>query len=837
MNLKRAGASGILSVTAALALCVASVMPANAATPGTEGEMPTKTVGIPSAQELAKTGKDDPLLGFDTRNGEMTVDAKWADKNKIGARTIIAVGRSDRYPDGMFRWVEKTTKDGDVYVLKTRTARLNETLAGIPQEEINKVAGKELTGQSEGVEGTVADIKTAKDVAAANAGIKITKDGARGADATISAVGALNPITTNSGIHVNKQFGKEIHFEFNRKIDAKSCQDNTFKYGQSAKHDPNMCSWEGPGQLRAHLSLKVGANGALVIESHGLKLQEASATGSAEITGETKLETEGKIHGHMTWVLADLKYPITIPVGSVPITINVNVKPTVSLMIDSDGNSSATLGGLHASVNRIGFQASTLGGVANDGRGGVELLKGKPEFKVDKPDLMGKSNLITQVSVDPNTTVDLMGIIGVTGNIGATGHTAFHIAKDQPICLLGLGMHGYTALAELHLSKIPAVGWFLGGFENQINKLAKKVRYEFDMPSLYTSPNLCATSPISIGDKVWIDKNHNGIQDEGEPGLAGAQVTLLRGINKNVINEPASDAFKRTVISSQTTKEDGAYKFTDDPLYKGYPFGKNKGKNKGKLMPGYYTVVVTPPNASGGDAYAKHREQAPWGYVPTTRFVRSGSMRQDGLARTIDDLSRDSGGKYAWEANSYGGFFDGTRYQDQAPKSFLGYSDNINKNKLDLKQLLDYWTAELRTTKGYNNTVDFGFIPASEADVPKFRMSGKVYVAKKGVYEPGFHVGNLPWAAAPRWVKGAQIVLTPLEGTMGKERVLETDLAGRWSDRIPAGNYRITVKQLPDGYVMPQDSSKSFEIVVNEQTASSNLIPNSKWPNLGVVAK
>ncbi|MFR2021574.1 MAG: SdrD B-like domain-containing protein, partial [Christensenellales bacterium] len=42
------------------------------------------------------------------------------------------------------------------------------------------------------------------------------------------------------------------------------------------------------------------------------------------------------------------------------------------------------------------------------------------------------------------------------------------------------------------------------------------------------SLNLGAIEAAQIGDTVWLDKNGNGLQDYGEPGLAGVALTLLR---------------------------------------------------------------------------------------------------------------------------------------------------------------------------------------------------------------------------------------------------------------------------------------------------------------------
>jgi len=70
--------------------------------------------------------------------------------------------------------------------------------------------------------------------------------------------------------------------------------------------------------------------------------------------------------------------------------------------------------------------------------------------------------------------------------------------------------------------------------------------------------------PASIGDRVWQDTNANGIQDAGEPGLAGVTVNLFRdGI--------------ATPIATTTTNGSGNYSFSN-------------------LAPGTYTVTFQRPS-------------------------------------------------------------------------------------------------------------------------------------------------------------------------------------------------------------------------------------------------
>ncbi|WP_285728158.1 SdrD B-like domain-containing protein [Psychromicrobium xiongbiense] len=64
--------------------------------------------------------------------------------------------------------------------------------------------------------------------------------------------------------------------------------------------------------------------------------------------------------------------------------------------------------------------------------------------------------------------------------------------------------------------------------------------------------------PTSIGDFVWLDTNRNGIQDAGEPGVAGVKVNLL-----NPDGTPARDGAGNPITT--TTDANGHYAFTNLP--------------------------------------------------------------------------------------------------------------------------------------------------------------------------------------------------------------------------------------------------------------------------------
>ncbi len=72
-------------------------------------------------------------------------------------------------------------------------------------------------------------------------------------------------------------------------------------------------------------------------------------------------------------------------------------------------------------------------------------------------------------------------------------------------------------------------------------------------------PPVVAPKAVSVGDRIWIDTNENGQQDEGETGLEGAVVTLL-----DKAGNPVTDLDGKPVAAI-TTATDGMYLFENLP--------------------------------------------------------------------------------------------------------------------------------------------------------------------------------------------------------------------------------------------------------------------------------
>ncbi|MBK9564488.1 MAG: carboxypeptidase regulatory-like domain-containing protein [Saprospiraceae bacterium] len=138
--------------------------------------------------------------------------------------------------------------------------------------------------------------------------------------------------------------------------------------------------------------------------------------------------------------------------------------------------------------------------------------------------------------------------------------------------------------------------------------------------------------PATIGDFVWEDKNGNGIQDAGEPGIAGVTVTLTG---------TKGDGTPITPITV-TTNTNGGYQFTN-------------------LAPGTYTVtftkptntVTTTPDQGGDDSKDSDASITTGAASPVT--VQSGETNN-----TIDAgyLRAASLGDYVWEDTNANGVQD-----------------------------------------------------------------------------------------------------------------------------------------------------------------------------------
>ncbi|WP_298816691.1 SdrD B-like domain-containing protein, partial [uncultured Chloroflexus sp.] len=115
--------------------------------------------------------------------------------------------------------------------------------------------------------------------------------------------------------------------------------------------------------------------------------------------------------------------------------------------------------------------------------------------------------------------------------------------------------------------------------------------------------------PASVGDRVWLDLNGNGAQDDGESGIAGVTVTLV-----------GSTGAGETVNLTTTTDSNGRYRFEN-------------------LVPGTYQITLDVP---GGYAVTG-RDRGSDNAIDSDFDPLSGSTTTFTLTSGASDLTWDAG--------------------------------------------------------------------------------------------------------------------------------------------------------------------------------------------------
>lgn len=86
---------------------------------------------------------------------------------------------------------------------------------------------------------------------------------------------------------------------------------------------------------------------------------------------------------------------------------------------------------------------------------------------------------------------------------------------------------------------------------NQIQPNGTSPDIDIDWDQVIDDVDVGMYLPVTLGNKVWEDLDGNGIQDDGEEGIAGLEVTLLDGSGE--------------VVDTTHTADDGSYWFTGLP--------------------------------------------------------------------------------------------------------------------------------------------------------------------------------------------------------------------------------------------------------------------------------
>ncbi len=197
----------------------------------------------------------------------------------------------------------------------------------------------------------------------------------------------------------------------------------------------------------------------------------------------------------------------------------------------------------------------------------------------------GTSKAMTKNLTNPTKGKDAGGVLGgqvVAATLNVEYDRAGKIGTGQfelgELVFTSGPFQGWTIDAFLTLAKTALTGGNTQGYSySAINDAATSINENFDNGTQNQGHFTCPASVKgSLGDKVWLDANENGIQDNNESGVGNVTVKLYDSNNQ--------------LLDTKQTTQNGAYLFEDldaDDYYvvfelpAGYEFtAKDAGNNE-----------------------------------------------------------------------------------------------------------------------------------------------------------------------------------------------------------------------------------------------------------------
>jgi protocatechuate 3,4-dioxygenase beta subunit len=319
------------------------------------------------------------------------------------------------------------------------------------------------------------------------------------------------------------------------------------------------------------------------------------------------------------------------------------------------------------------------------------------------------------------------------------------------------------------------------------------------------TPTSCVPSNANIGNFVWEDLDGDGIQDMGEPGIEGVNVTLT-----------GTDVFGNSVSLTTTTDINGLYGFTN-------------------LTPGIYKLTFETPsgftptilNAGTNDALDSDADPL-MGGMTNFEVLSSGETNLDydagyyQLASIGDFVWEDMNGNGIQEAgedgiegvqvvitgfDNQGNFFTDVTFTD-ADGFYL--FDNLVPGNYEITFFPDGDYVLTGQDQGGNDALDSDANPATGMTITEQLASGENNLTyDAGVYLPAT-IGNFVWVdededgiqdANEPGLEGVTVTLTGFDG-QGNPIVLSTttDADGGYEfTDLPPGIYKLTF-ETPAGY-------------------------------------
>ncbi|ARS39462.1 hypothetical protein CA265_07280 [Sphingobacteriaceae bacterium GW460-11-11-14-LB5] len=240
-----------------------------------------------------------------------------------------------------------------------------------------------------------------------------------------------------------------------------------------------------------------------------------------------------------TYTLTDSPNAEVTSGTSFSITVSTTDKAGLALLMNKDGLSAAdaTVYNLAAAEdwNAGAAAAVTIADATNP-----VTVSGAKSRNADLASLTTNAGTFTPTFAAGTTAYSInVPYTTTTATVTATR------AESHATLTSSLGAGAYTALTD----GVASSAYTLNNGANLIN--VKVTAEETTVTKTYTL-TVNKQEAASIGDFVWLDYNQNGVQDGGEPGVAGATVTLT-----------GTDIFANAVNLTTTTNASGNYTFSN----------------------------------------------------------------------------------------------------------------------------------------------------------------------------------------------------------------------------------------------------------------------------------
>lgn len=162
-------------------------------------------------------------------------------------------------------------------------------------------------------------------------------------------------------------------------------------------------------------------------------------------------------------------------------------------------------------------------------------------------------------TLDPRWVTNATGVATDDDDIYIIGDEATHSDVTTFTSTADLSnFTGTTGIVPISFSTLSGITLTGGGGNLSL--------YQSTQGKFYITVEYTYTEPCkSIGDFVWRDDNSNGLQDGGEPGVAGVSVALYKGAN--LVASTITDAYGKYLFSNLDPATDYSIKVTPPANY------------------------------------------------------------------------------------------------------------------------------------------------------------------------------------------------------------------------------------------------------------------------------